>query len=63
MRTSHETPEIHIMANKPNGTLCISTYRRDQQPEKAGAYGRSIFSEYKQDTPLFIKTFLVYVFW
>ena len=38
-----------------------STYRRDQQPEKAGACGRSIFSGYKQG-PHFFKTLPVYVF-
>ena len=39
-----------------------STYRRDQQPGKAGACGRSTFSGYKQN-PHFFKTLPVYVFW
>ena len=39
-RSSHETPAIHVMANNPTER---STYRRDQQPEKAGACGRSTF--------------------
>ena len=38
-----------------------STYRRDQQPEKVGACGRSTFSGYKQG-PHFFKTLPVYVF-
>ena len=31
MRTSHKTPEIYIIANKPNGTLYIDV------PEEMGS--------------------------